>query len=356
MIEFNLNKTFREKEERKEHLREKIGKKIAYNKEQGNEYSFFSVAKRAIQEVMPADKFEAYATISKTIEEKYGFKLTLGKDGNTDISTNKYGQHSWYIRFKEDSEEEKNEKAELISQIQKLELIEKSFNNATIEVFAPVNELCKIFENNYRISGKYYSHLYVPGYSGSIHNMGDLKQLLLEVSNKIQESKIKNNFGTPYERWNSFYIYLEKYLKELIEVKLKIETSENYIKYEKEYGEINISESENKKDGLVLELESLNSVPNTISIKDHFAVGQGDIEFTDNTNEYHHYYQYKDRKNNYIDKTIILNFDDKNKINDILLCFMNKAYNDGVIMLENSEYIKEFKTLEECTNYLKNID
>jgi len=357
MIEFNLNKNFRKKDERKKHLIEKIGKKIAFNEEKGNKSSFFSVARRAIQEVMPADKFEAYATIAKTIEEKYGLKLTLGKDGNTDISTNRYGAHSWYIRFKEDTEEEKHAKKELLSQIEKLSLKKEFFENAAKEVFAPFEKLCEKYDRDYRRSEKYFSHLYVPKFLGYVDSIKNIEQLIFEVNNKIKESKIENHFGTPYKRWNSFYVYLKKYLKELKETKLKIETSENYIKYQKEYGKTNINELKNEESELMSKLESIESIPNTISIKDHFAVGQGDIQFADGDTEYNHYYQYKTIKNNYIDKTIILDFDNKNKVRDISLYFIDKAYKDslGRINQEDKEYVKIFETLEEFTDYFKKL-
>jgi hypothetical protein len=351
MIEFNLNRIFRNKEERKGHLREKIQKKIAYNKEKGIESSFFSIARRSMQEVMPADKFEIYATIAKEIEEKYNIKLTLGKDGNTDISTNRYGEHSWYIKYREDTKKEREEKEELSSRIEKLNLKIESFNKETIKIFAPIKELTKTYLENRK---DVFTHLSIPGdhIYRDIDSIEKIEELILRVSNNIEEAKIDRS----YERWNIFYVYLEKYLEELREIKSKIEKSENYLQYKQEYGKTNIGELENEKNQLYAELDILESIPNTISIKDHFAVGQGDIQFIDGDSEYYHYYQYKTAKGDYIDKTIVLDFDNKNEIININLFFINKAYNDNLKELSGEDYIKEFQTLEECKDYLKNID
>lgn len=86
-IVFKKNRT---KDDRKVIIRNKISKFL--------DKKFYSewrdAAKRAIQEVMPEKKYEAFARVAELIAKKYNFTITKN---NIDFSTNRMGGQSWYL-------------------------------------------------------------------------------------------------------------------------------------------------------------------------------------------------------------------------------------------------------------------
>lgn len=58
--------------------------------------TWFSAARRVLQEMMPREKFEAYARVAGIVAYENGIELS---QDNVQISTNRHGRHSWYITF-----------------------------------------------------------------------------------------------------------------------------------------------------------------------------------------------------------------------------------------------------------------
>jgi len=66
-----------------------------FAQEQAQEGLWFHTTRRAVQEHMPREKYEAFETVAKIFAKRFGANI------NTDtiqFSTNRYGRHSWYLK------------------------------------------------------------------------------------------------------------------------------------------------------------------------------------------------------------------------------------------------------------------
>ncbi len=71
--------------------------------------SWLSAARRVLTERMPREKFEAYARIVKVLTNIYATELTKN---SIQFSTNRNGEHSWYVRVNTDADNIGNQRGD----------------------------------------------------------------------------------------------------------------------------------------------------------------------------------------------------------------------------------------------------
>jgi hypothetical protein len=88
----DLKKKFT-KQEKKEIIRKKIERYLS----RGWSETWFEAARRASQEMMPEEKFEIYSQIVLLLAQKFNMEEITR--ANLSLSTNRYGEHSWYFKI-----------------------------------------------------------------------------------------------------------------------------------------------------------------------------------------------------------------------------------------------------------------